>query len=96
MIVINELRPNYILVIIIFLIIVRLTRQYIGYRFNVASWKINYLAQRIKNSSKRKEKIFLQSIIVLKFLDYLNLMLIVVFLVLPIFINLIKPVQSIK
>lgn len=92
-IVMIDLKINLIVVIFIFTALIGLIRQYLGYRLDIASWKISYLKQRIEASVNRKEKFHLRSMIVLKFLDYLNLVLIILFLVTPIFINFIVNLQ---
>lgn len=86
----TDLNINCIVAIIIFTGVVGTTRQYLGYRLDITSLKISQLVERINDSSSRKDKFYLRSMIVLKFLDYLNLVLIIIFLVIPIFRNFIK------
>ena len=85
-----DLKINCIVAIIIFAGVVGTARQYLGYRLNITSLKISQLVERINDSSSRTDKFYLRSMIVLKFLDYLNLVLIIIFLVIPIFMNFIK------
>lgn len=85
-----DLKPYFIGIVILFTIFTRITRQYLGLRLNITSWEKGKLRERINKTSNRKERLYLKLIIVLIFMDYLNFVLITIFLVIPILLRVLN------